>query len=81
MSFECETDQFLLRALGLVKDDLPIGESSWIVVNPDKSMLDVSCQRINNVLPYASVMPVRATLCEWLQNGHQGLRDWGTLAF
>ena len=32
MLFECETDRFLLTALGGVQDDLPIGEAQWIIV-------------------------------------------------
>lgn len=79
MSFECETDRFLLLALGRAEDDLPIGESSWIVVNPNRTVLDLSCQRIEKVLPHASVKPVRGTLSEWLQSGPQELREWGTL--
>jgi hypothetical protein len=80
MSFECETDRFLLQALGRVGDDVPIGESSWIVVNSNKDALSVSCQRIQNVLPLASVTPVHATLSEWLKRGAQELKEWGTLA-
>lgn len=81
MSFECETDQFLLKALGRVEDDLPIGESSWIVVNPNSTALNVSCQRIAHVLPHASVIPVSATLSDWLQSGTQELKKWEILAF
>ena len=43
MSFECQTDKFLLTALGRVQDDLPIGESQWLVVNPDPAALTASC--------------------------------------
>lgn len=81
MSFECETDQFLLKALGRVEDDLPIGESSWIVVNPNTTALNESCQRIAHVLPHASVTPVSATLNDWLQSGTQELRKWEHLSF
>jgi len=81
MSFECETDRFLLLALGRVEDDLPIGESSWVVVNPDRNVLGLSCQRLQKALPRASVKPVCATLSEWVQNGPQELRQWGILAF
>ena len=80
MSFECETDRFLLHALGQVEDDLPIGESSWVVVNPDPIVLGHSCQRLQEALPRALVKPVRATLSEWLENGPEELRHWGILA-
>lgn len=81
MSFECDTDRFLLRALGRVEDNLPIGESLWTIVNPDRVALDRTCRRIEGVLPCASVTPVRAKLSDWLQSGAQELREWGTLAF
>lgn len=76
MSFECETDKFLLRALGRVEDDMPIGESSWIVVNPDKSALKTSCRFIQDALPHASVISICATLSGWLQTGPKELVEW-----
>lgn len=80
MSFECETDRFLLQALSRAEDDLPIGESSWVVVNPSETALEASCQRIEKALPRASVMRVRGTLTEWLQSEPKKLREWGALA-
>ncbi len=80
MSFECETDKFLLRALGRVEDEMPIGESYWVVVNRNKSALVASCRRIQDALPYASVTPVCASLNDWLKSGTQDLRKWGALA-
>jgi hypothetical protein len=46
MSFECEVDKYLLKSLRVVQDDLPIGESSWYIVNPDKVVLASSAGRI-----------------------------------
>ena len=79
MSFECEIDRFLLQALGKVEDDLPIGESSWIVVNPDKIALDKTCERIKKALPRVLIVPVCATLDEWLRSNLQELSEWGIL--
>lgn len=80
MSFECATDRFLLSALGRVEDDLPIGESSWIVVNPDNDILKESYRRIKEALPYTSVISVPFTLNDWLHRGVQELRGWGTIS-
>ena len=38
MSFECDTDRFLLRVLHKVEDDMPIGKSHWTIVNPDQKV-------------------------------------------
>lgn len=80
MSFECETDKFLLSALGRVQDDLPIGESTWIVVNPDQKVLSLSCNKIAARLPRATVKGVRSTLSNWLDNGLPELQARGALS-
>jgi len=51
MSFECQTDKFLLHHLNGVQGDLPIGESLWVIVNPDRSALDCVSSRIQRALP------------------------------
>lgn len=81
MSFECETDKFLLSALGRVQDDLPIGESTWIVVNPDQDALRLSCSRITAKLPRATVKEVCTTLSDWLASGLPELQTLGALSF
>ena len=81
MSFECEIDRFLLQALGKVGDNLPIGESSWIIVNPDKIALNKICERIKKALPRALIRPVCATLNEWLRSNLKELGEWGIINF
>ena len=49
------TDKFLLHHLSEVQDDLPIGESLWVIVNPDRASLDAVSSRILKVLPRAKV--------------------------
>jgi hypothetical protein len=65
MSFECETDKFLLSHLNKVQDDLPIGESRWVIVNPCRSVLDCVSLRIQKALPRATVSPVCRTFSGW----------------
>lgn len=79
MSFECETDKFLLRALGRVEDSMPIGESNWVVVNRSDSAAAESCRRIQQALTHASVTPVCTTLEAWAKSGMQELRAWDAI--
>ena len=80
MSFECETDRFLLSALSRAEDNLPIGKSTWIVVNPDETALATSCARIKAALPRSSLIRVRATLQQWVKAGLPELGQCGKLA-
>jgi hypothetical protein len=73
MSFECETDKFLLSHLNQVQDDLPIGRSLWIIVNPCRSALDRVSFRIQRALPRAAVSPVCNTFSRWYETGFLGL--------
>jgi len=81
MSFECETDKFLLNALGRVEDDLPIGESTWIVVNRDNNALEQSCYRIGQYLPRSTLRCVHSDFSDWIESGLPELQDCGAIAF
>lgn len=81
MSFDCETDQFLLAALARVEDDLPIGESTWIILNPDPEVLKLSANRIRSVLPRCKVFEDQLTLDNWLQDNMPELTKQTILAF
>jgi hypothetical protein len=81
MSFECETDKFLLNSISRVEDDLPIGEAIWIVINRNKAALEVSSSRIANALPHATVHRVHSDFGTWQENGMKELRDRGAIAF
>lgn len=73
MSFECQTDKFLLHHLSKVQDDLPIGESRWVIVNPDRSALGAVSSRIQKALPRAKVNSVCSTFSCWQEEGFPGL--------
>ena len=81
MSFECEADKFLLRSLARVQDDLPIGESEWIIINPDAVALAAVSERIRHALPRSSVQAVASTLRSWLNAKAPELQARGALAF
>jgi len=80
MSFECETDKFLLSALGRVEDNRPIGDSTWIVVNRNSQTLERSCSKISSVLPRATVKSVFADFNGWLESGLPELQECGAIA-
>lgn len=81
MSFECETDKFLLRSLASVQDELPIGESQWIVINPDSSALKDAKKRITGALPHCTVQTVNTTFRSWLDANAPDLQTCGALSF
>lgn len=69
----------LLSALARVQDDLPIGQSRWIIVNPDHVALFAACGRIQSALPRAQVVAVDETFREWLHNNATQLQACGAL--
>lgn len=81
MSFECDTDKFLLNALGRVENDLPIGESTWIVVNRNSSSVELSCSKIQGYLPRAKVIGVCSDFSGWLNSGLPELQERGAIIF
>jgi hypothetical protein len=72
MSFECDTDKYLLRQLNKVEDWMPIGEGPWITVNPCGQVLESNGSRIHGALQAAQVVPVKSTFAEWRNEGYPG---------
>lgn len=66
MSFECDVDKYLLNAINRVEDDLPIGESTWIILNPDASTLTALGGRLKAAMPRAQIIPKQSTFRAWL---------------
>jgi hypothetical protein len=81
MSFECEVDKYLLYTLNRVGDDLPVGESYWIVLNPDAKALSKTCASLQEALPRAKIVDKVATFRAWLDDGVPELRSRGAVAF
>ena len=81
MSFECEVDKYLLHALRRVEDDLPIGDSYWIVVNPSGEALSSTCARLRAALPHARIVGVASTFGAWLRARVPELQSCGAIAF
>lgn len=80
MSFECRIDKALMLALANTGDDLPIGESKWIVLNPDRFAARQARKNIPRLLPYSKVTVAQRGFGEWIAGGMPELRDWGVFA-
>lgn len=81
MSFECEVDRYLLSALKRVEDDLPIGESFWIVLNPNTDALSATCARLQVALPRAKIVGSATTFRAWIDAQVPELQRRGAIAF
>jgi hypothetical protein len=79
MSFECDVDRFLFRALNRVQDDLQVGESCWIVVNPSVKALKDTHGKILDALPTAVVCSRAMNFGYWVQKNLPELVNRGVL--
>lgn len=79
MSFECDVDRFILQSLSNIEDYLPIGDSRWIIVNPDEATLHNIKGRILTALPRGTVDCVHSDFASWLQSGLPELQRWGAI--
>ena len=79
MSFECAVDRFLFKALRRVQDEMPVGESHWIVVNPCTKSLQDTLQQLNTVLPGATVSGCAMKFDRWLDQKMSELQPHGVL--
>ena len=66
MSFECSVDRFLLNVLSRIKDEVPVGESLWFLVNPCNLTLERTRQLIYDALPKAKVSVCTMYFNEWI---------------
>jgi len=69
MSFECETDRYLLMHLNKIEDDMPIGESHWFIVNPDGRAATIVRDRLQRALPAARFYLIQKTFTGWQREG------------
>lgn len=81
MSFECEADKYLLGALMRIEDDLPIGESVWLVLNPNQSALSATCNRLKAALPRGTIIGKATEFDAWLKSNMPDLQKYGAVVF
>lgn len=79
MSFECSVDKFLFKALSRVQENLPVGESYWLVVNPSRVTLRDTRNIICDALPTSTVRTIRLNFNSWLAQKFPELQSRGVL--
>jgi len=67
MSLKCAMDRALIGYLSQKQDDLPLGEATWNIINPNSSDLDEVCSLLQRVFPRASINSFTNTFSEWLE--------------
>lgn len=79
MSFECAVDRFLFKALHRVQNEVPVGESHWIVVNPCTQSLQDTLYKLNTALPGATTSGSALRFDSWLNQKMPQLQPLGVL--
>lgn len=79
MSFECDTDKFLLDSLSHIERDWPIGKSKWILINPNATDLEKTRGLIQDALPSSTIVTVNKSFREWLSAQAPELKNWGAI--
>ncbi len=73
MPFECDTDRGLLGALKQQEDNVPIGEATFIVVEPDQEVLNKTFSILASCFARAGGRQVPMGLSEWIAGGMKEL--------
>lgn len=77
VSFACEMDKYTLSMLQSVEDDLPIGESYWIILNPKEEQLNETARIIQGYLPRAKFYLIKEEFGKWVESGLPELTKTG----
>jgi len=79
MSFECAVDRFLFKTLHRVQNEMPVGESHWIIVNPCTNTLQHTRSILILTLPVVTVQICEMKLSCWLDQQLPELIHFGTV--
>lgn len=80
VSFECAGDRLLFKALQRVREDCPVGDSCWLVVNPSADARKDTHSKILDALPAAAVCTRPMNFGCWVQTRLPELVHRGVLA-
>ncbi len=80
MSFDCEMDKSLLCAFNSVEDNMPIGESHWIIVNRNAQSLEAVSSHTCSTMPRSTVEKVAVSIEGWIAEGMPQLKCLGVLS-
>ena len=79
MSFECQIDKGLLGAFRRVEDEMPVGESRWLIVNSNLMALETVTQNIHSALPRSKIKTVQSRFESWVDSEMQELKEMGVI--
>lgn len=69
MSFECDMDRGLLATLRAHEDNTPIGNATFVIVEPNIATLDSTYAKLAHCFPRAGGIKVNLGLAEWINKG------------
>ena len=69
MSFECDMDRGLLATLRAHEDDFPIGSALFVVVEPNRAILETTYKKFGYCFPRANGIRVNSYFAEWIDSG------------
>lgn len=69
MSFECDVDRGLLGTLRTHEDDTPIGSALFVVVEPNREILETTYKKLAYCFPRANGIHVNSYFGEWIERG------------
>lgn len=69
MSFKCSVDREFLHALNSVQDDLPIGDTLWIIVNRNIEELDAIGILLRQNFPQSKIISIQNSFEVWVSQG------------
>ncbi len=67
LSFHYEIDKYLLKAIQTVQDDVPIGDSRWLILDTEKNSAEKIAERIQKALPRAIIEYVITNFADWVK--------------
>ena len=79
LSFRYGIDRTLLEAFNKIHDECPVGESDWIIVNPNDSDLRDAARYVQKDLPCSCICMLHMKFDDWLKHGMPQLQKKGIL--
>jgi len=79
MSLSCEMDRSFFYAISRHQDNLPIGESDWLIVNSSQDSLDMVASHIQAAIPRADISVLKVDFGAWVNGPMKELQTLGVL--
>lgn len=79
LSLNYKIDQSLFFLLNNIEDTHPIGESAWLIINPEKNDLNKVDEIIKRNFPRGYTKPIETSFKRWLKKGMPELSHLGIM--